>query len=76
MAPCAALSKLGSVDIGPTVREAGTSLLVADWVDVLLVTPEAAKEDLGLDGLELVGLCPLGLKDNGDGECEVEEWNE
>lgn len=76
MAPCAALSRLDLVAAGPTPGEAGTSLLVADRVDVLLVTPEAAKEDLGLDDVELMGLCPLVLKGDGDGEYEMEEWDE
>lgn len=76
LAPCAALNRLDLVALGPTVGEVGPSLLVADWVDALLVTPEAAKEDLGLDDMRLLGLCPLGMEDDGDGECETEEWNE
>lgn len=76
LAPCAALNRLDLVARAPTVGEAGPPLLVGDRLDALLVTPEAAKEDLGLDDMELLGLCPLGMEDDGDGECETEEWNE
>lgn len=73
---CVVFSRFDLVVVGLILGEVGIFLFVVDWVDVLLVMFEVVKEDFGLDDFELMGLCFLVLKGDGDGEYEMEEWDE